>query len=110
MAPLLSLFLSLFLLGWIDTLQALAPQPTPPVNRRACLAGLCLGVPFLATTTAPALAAPPKEEPVVYGRCLDSCVKECTTLAPGEANKAYCQKSCEDYCRTRADEGVPSDK
>jgi hypothetical protein len=39
---------------------------------------------------------------------VDGCMKECTKLAPGEANKAYCKSSCEDYCQSQAEEGKPT--
>uniref|UniRef100_A0A7S4IPH5 Uncharacterized protein n=1 Tax=Odontella aurita TaxID=265563 RepID=A0A7S4IPH5_9STRA len=31
--------------------------------------------------------------------CVNECMKECTKIAPGEANKAYCRSNCEDYCK-----------
>eukprot|EP00550_Attheya_septentrionalis_P009604 CAMPEP_0198288956 /NCGR_PEP_ID=MMETSP1449-20131203/7306_1 /TAXON_ID=420275 /ORGANISM="Attheya septentrionalis, Strain CCMP2084" /LENGTH=61 /DNA_ID=CAMNT_0043987203 /DNA_START=300 /DNA_END=485 /DNA_ORIENTATION=- len=40
--------------------------------------------------------------------CVDGCMKECVKLAPGEANKPYCQSSCEDYCRSQAEEAKPT--
>jgi len=103
-------FLSFFLCCWVSGVHALAPQQPQPfvsISRRSCLAttaGLCFG--FVAVNSNKASAA----EAPVYGPCLESCVKECTALAPGEANKAYCVLSCEDYCRATAEEGAPSGK
>ena len=36
--------------------------------------------------------------------CISGCLRECTKIAPGEANTNYCVSNCEDYCK---DDGQP---
>ena len=39
--------------------------------------------------------------------CVAGCLRECTKLAPGDQNKAYCLSNCEDYCQQAKADGQP---
>lgn len=76
---------------------------TSVLSRRAWCATTAGASIFAFSSVANAAADAP-----VYDRCLQGCIKECTKLAPGEANRAYCKNSCEDYCRQAEVDGNPS--
>mmetsp|Transcript_21251 Transcript_21251/g.32689 ORF Transcript_21251/g.32689 Transcript_21251/m.32689 type:complete len:125 (+) Transcript_21251:86-460(+) len=74
---------------------------TPVLNRRTWCATTASFFTFSSVANAAA-------EAPVYDRCLQGCIKECTKLAPGEVNRAYCTSSCEEYCRQAEVDGNPS--
>ena len=39
--------------------------------------------------------------------CVAGCLRECTKIAPGDQNKAYCLSNCEDYCQQSKADGQP---
>jgi hypothetical protein len=81
--------------------------PSTQVNRRNWCSTAAAAA-FLVASPPRAAYAASTEASMTEADCVKQCMKECTKLAPGEANKAYCLGTCEDYCRAAAEDGEPT--